>query len=200
MLVVSRYTTNGNYPALAQKLRVSCDRFGLRHQVEPVEASGPWIEVERQKPLWVIQALFRARETVVWLDVDCEVVQLPTLLFGTSADFAAYNWAADPGNVIAASYDPRRLVVSGGVMLFGYTAPACELLMRWYAECTKPMDAESEPSTDPVLDRVYGRDRPPVNVLWLPREYNRMERHWPDVEPVINHDYCAGGHSVEVAL
>jgi hypothetical protein len=81
------------------------------------------------------------------------------------------------------------LAVSGGVMKFGYTAAAIELLLRWSTRIRL-----GGLQDDPSLDDVFNTAKPPVNPLWLPQSYNRMDALFHDVAPVIDHDYRGGGH------
>lgn len=192
MIFISRFTNTGHYPELADKLRRSLDSFSLRHSLSEYDAEANWNKSVHRKPLMILSALLESREPVCWLDADCEVCQLPSLLLNTAQDFAAYNWHADQENVGKFAYDPTRLKASGGVLMFGYTAPALELLMRWVSGVMANPDPAG---TDPVLDRVFNRFRPPVNPLWLPKSYNRHDSQWPNVKPVINHVYRERGHS-----
>ena len=188
MIVLSRFTPNGPYPAMAKKLAESCVKWGLRWDIQQVPASSGWKANENLKPRWILSKLIEAREAVLWLDADTEVIQPPMLLMGCSADFACYNWRADQGNTGGFAYDPQTLLCSGGVLMFGYTAAAVELALRW---SNKTGTDPSPVSADQDLDAAFNQSHPPVNPLWLPKAYNRMDRHWPDVDPVINHEYRA---------
>lgn len=190
MIVISAHTPDGDYPKLAEALKASCERFGLRWNVFECNQQPSWLETVQLKPVWILSKLLEAREAVLWLDADCEIVKLPNLLLGTGHDFAAFNNCVDPAQTFG--YDPRRLHVSGGVLYFGYTAAAIELLVRWQAEVGSRPDPRG---TDPSLDAVYNQHHPPVNALWLPRSYNRHEKEWPEIEPVINHKFINRRHS-----
>lgn len=190
MVVVSFHTSNGNYPALADQLSKSCDKFGLRKSITQCAGEATWLETVRNKPGWILSRLFELREAVLWVDADCEFMQPPTLLFGIPHDFAAYNWRADHGTHVG--YDPNQLQVSGGVLYFAYTAPAIELLGRWQTTVAYRPDSQG---TDPSLDASFNTFRPPVRTLWLPRSYNRHASYWPEVEPVINHKFANRRHS-----
>ena len=190
-VILNRFTQEGSYPECAARLKASCAKFNLRHSVEAVDTRGSWLDTVKQKPMWILTSLLDMREPVLWLDADCEVMKFPDLLYNNGADFAAYNWRADPENGKGFPYDPNLLEVSGGVMLFNYSAPALELLLRW----TEAVQNDCSPlGTDPVLQSVFNLYRPPVRCLWLPKSYNRHSSMWPEVEPVINHEYSNGGH------
>lgn len=190
MIFTSVYTDHGNYPQLAIKLRDSLKKWGVLFRIDKITTEGGAPPPHNFKAQHILRVLCEVRQPICWLDIDCEVVQPPVLLFQNTHDFAVYNWYADSGNHLGLPYDPTRLMASGGVQYYGYTAPALELAFRWANRLT--MDLRED---DLVLDSVFNESRPPVNPLWLPRNYNRMAYHWPDVEPVINHDYTGGQHA-----
>ena len=188
MIVLCRYTAKGSYAKHDERLRASCEKLVLRFHISEVPDPGSWDAVCRMKPRWILDALLNRREAILWLDADCEVVQLPTLLLGTPHDFCVYNFAADHENGAGIAYDPRKLVCAAGTVMFGYTAPAIELLLRWAATVA----IQAGRGGDPSLGDAYNTCRPPVNPLWLPKAYNRMDSEWPGIEPVINHVYRRG--------
>ena len=190
-IVLNRFTREGTYQECAERLSASCTQFNLRKSIEAVDTHGSWLDTVKQKPTWILRTLMDVREPVLWLDADCELIKFPSLLYSSGADFAAYNWRADPESGKCFEYDPNRLEVSGGVMLFGYSAAAIELLLRWNDAVQENC---CERGTDPLLSAVFNATRPPVRCLWLPKSYNRHEGVWPDVEPIINHAYSRGGH------
>jgi hypothetical protein len=192
MLVVSYFTRNGTYPEQAERLVASCERFGLRKLIQEIPDKGSWHQSCNFRVKWLFEKLIDARESILYMDCDCEVKKLPDLLFGTPVDFAAYNFAADPDpkNRQWTAYNPERLLVSGGVLYFAYTAPALELIARWISAL------DQDPATlqtDPILDLVYNVSRIPMQTLWLPKEYNRLNDRWPNIDPVIDHHYLKGG-------
>lgn len=188
MVFVSFWTDNG-YREAAERLGKSLDKFGLPKHIEQMEPGASQHKVLTLKPRWILGQVLRFRRPVIWLDADCEVLQLPSLLFTDFYDFAAYNWNADAGNPFHDTYNPDRAGVNSGVMLFNYTAPSLELLLRWDAALKKNLDMPD----DIVLSQVLNSFRPPVRHLWLPRSYNRLESLFPDTQPIINHEYKAGG-------
>jgi hypothetical protein len=200
MIFISFFTPNGAYPALAGKLKASLDKFGLRSDVQSRPPFANWAEACLYKPRFIMEKLQRYREAVVWMDIDTEVWQHPHLLFGEH-DFAIYNWMADRGHHLDGRipFDPksRLLMCSGGVQKWGYTAPALELLRRWLTKVEAFPLAQGD---DALLNLAYNESQPPVNVLWLPKTYNRMDKHtehWSAIDPadvVINHDFTGGKH------
>lgn len=200
LVFISYYTPDGKYPELAEKLRDSLDRFNLSHDIMSVRSFSSWQEGVAFKPNFILDRLLHHRKPVVWLDIDTEVWKFPTLLFGDH-DFAIYNWFADEDHHLRGQIqfdsNSEQLLCAGGVQKYGYTMPAAELLVRWIGETSS---LQHKKNNDPVLDLAFNKYRPRVNWLWLPKEYNRMDKHtvhWseiPENEVVINHDYVGGAH------
>jgi hypothetical protein len=200
MIFISFFTPNGAYPALARKLQASLNRFELRSDVQLRPPFDSWAEGCRYKSRFILEKLIQYREPVVWMDIDTEVWKYPKILF-SEHDFAIYNWTADRGHHLDGRipFNPKSstLLCSGGVQKWGYTAPAIELLVRWVAKFDNTSWIKGD---DPLLDDAFNDSRPPVNALWLPKTYNRMDKyseHWSEInsaDVVINHDFTRGGH------
>jgi hypothetical protein len=200
VIFISYFTPDGAYPALARKLQASLERFKLRADIQLRPSFGSWAEACRYKSRFILDKLFQYREAVVWMDIDTEVWKYPEMLFGEH-DFAIYNWTADRGHHLDGRipFNPKSAVLlcSGGVQKWGYTAAAIELLVRWIAKFDNTPWKNGD---DPLLDAAYNEFRPPVSALWLPKTYNRMDKHtkhWAEIDPsdvVINHDYVGGRH------
>ena len=87
---------------------------------------------------------------------------------------------------------------SGGVQKYSYTAPSIHLLLSWIEILRQTKNKTRE--DDPFLDVVFNKGKFNLNTLWLPKTYNRMDKHsifWSKIKKdsiVINHDYKGGGH------
>jgi len=190
---VSFFTPNGKYPELAEKLKASLDRFELNRDVMELPQFPTWQQALVYKPQFILGMLELHKRPVVWMDIDTEVWQFPEMLFGPH-DFAVYNWAADTDHHLDGRVDRDKLVCSSGVVKFGWTNGAYNLLRRWSEAMRTAQGAD-----DPELDWVYNESAD-VNPLWLPKTYNRMDKHthhWSSIpadEVVINHDYTGGRH------
>ena len=190
-IFVSFFTPNGKYPELAENLKSSLDNFDLMWDVRELPQFPSWQKAVAYKPQFILEMLELHKRPIVWMDIDTEVWQFPELLFGPH-DFAVYNWAIDTNHHLEGQLDRDKLVCSSGVVKFGWSENAYNLLMRW----SKEMQT-SDSADDPVLDRVYERN---LNALWLPKTYNRMDKHthhWSSIPSelvVINHDYVGGAH------
>lgn len=190
---VSFFTPNGKYPALAENLKASLDDFELNWDVMELPPFPSWQKGVAYKPQFILEMLELHKRPVVWMDIDTEVWQFPEMLFGPH-DFAVYNWAADTDHHLDGLIDLDKMLCSSGVVKFGWTEGAYNLLKRWQE---RMVDRES--ADDPELDWVYNEGAD-VNPLWLPKTYNRMDKHthhWSSIPAelvVINHDYVGGRH------
>jgi hypothetical protein len=199
-MFVSFFTTDGKYPLLATRLINSLNRFQLPHDIVEIPPMKSWVDGCSFKSTFILDKLLTYRRPVVWLDIDTEVWKYPSLLFGDE-DFGIYNWHADDNHHLAETFEPdpqaKTLCCSGGVQKWGYTAPAVELLLRWI-NAIKEHGADA--GDDGMLDRAFNESQPPVKPIWLPKIYNRMDKHtwhWreiPEHDVVINHDFTEGRH------
>ncbi|HYE63199.1 MAG TPA: hypothetical protein VD997_14485 [Phycisphaerales bacterium] len=188
MLVISYYTPDGNYRAYADKLRASCDRFGIRHMIEELPSRGEWVRNIGLKPRFTLEKLQQTSGPVVWMDADCEIMQKPTLLEDDRYDLMIYNWYAEP-NPGVRFLDPTRLGAASGVFKIGHSRAAVEFMRRWVGLC----DLNPGARDDVIMSYVFETSRGlRLRTRWLPKAYNRMDSHWPGVTPVINHVYTDG--------
>ena len=76
---------------------------------------------------------------------------------------------------------------SGGVTVWGYTAPAIELLLRW----NRALAENPEAVDDQVLDAVINQCGIPLKWKHLPKEMNWMPALFGPVHPgvIVRHDY-----------
>lgn len=201
MIFCSFYTPSGNYPFLASKLQRSLNRFGLAHDIQAVSLDfKSWVKGTHFKSKFILGMLLKHRKTVVWLDIDTEVWQYPKLLFGNH-DFAIYNWLADKNHHLSGkieySENPKKLFCSGGVQKWSYTAASMHLLLAWIDAIQRRSEDLGD---DLFLDKAFNESNLNIDCLWLPKAYNRMDKHthhWANIPPsevIINHDYTAGRH------
>tara|TARA_Y100000589_G_scaffold56299_1_gene46615 strand:- start:230 stop:880 length:651 start_codon:yes stop_codon:yes gene_type:complete len=203
-IFISFYTPEGRYPELALKLKKSLDKFNLKSHIVKINRSfRTWEEGTYSKSSFILQSLLKFRSNVVWLDIDTEVWKYPHLLM-QEHDFAIYNWFADNDHHLYGKipYDPdtKSLFCSGGVQKYGYTAPSIHLLLSWIEILRETKNKTV--GDDPFLDTVFNKGDFDLHTLWLPKTYNRMDKHsnfWSKINKdsvVINHDYKAGGHRI----
>lgn len=212
-LFVSYYTKEGDYNLYANNLRQSLISFNLEHEIEEVSSHGHWNKNNAIKPTFILKKMLDHHRPIIWLDCDCEIKQEPKLLIETGIwnadgryvydvvnyDLAIYRWIFKDNKEVKNieeineinNIDDYHSMFSGGVIGLDYNVKTLELLIKWVSECNEnPLKRE-----DQILDRIYQENKShlKLNGLWLPKSYNRMNSHWPDVEPVIDHYYTNGG-------
>lgn len=197
-VIVSFFTGEGDYQKFATQLEQSCAKFSIPTFIEQVPSQGHWVKNNSMKPNFILRQLLKYRTKIIWLDADCEIISYPKL-FEEYFDFSIYRWTFDknskPINPIPNTDHPNsaeisHTIFSGGVIGFNYTVKGLELLIRWTTACNNnPLIRD-----DNVLDDIfneYNKDIKSTN-LWLPQSYNRMEKHWPTITPVIQHHWGDG--------
>ncbi|MBL0928215.1 MAG: hypothetical protein IBJ11_11290 [Phycisphaerales bacterium] len=190
MDIISFYTPNGAYKHFAEVLRRSCEKFGITLHVDELPSRGNWHANINQKPQFIRRKLAELKRPVIWCDIDCEVIEYPSLLDDHRHDFMIYNWFGDRENT-RFPYQPDKLLGSSGVVFFNYTPPVMQILHQWIEACEKAPPGSRD---DVIFDQVFAKrkTKPALKCFWLPRAYNRMDSHWPEVKPVINHVYRDG--------
>ena len=202
IIFISFYTAGGLYPELAGKLKKSLNKFNLKSHIVKINKNfKTWVEGTHFKPNFILQSLLKFKKTVVWMDIDTEVWKFPELLFGKH-DFAIYNWIADKDHHLFGKipYDPKTkfLMCAGGVQKYSYTNASIHLLKNWIY--TLKENNNRNKRGDPCLDIAFNHGTLGLRTLWLPKTYNRMDKHssfWANMpidSVVINHDYVAGKH------
>src|SRR6185295_4793658 len=101
-LVVAMYTDS--YAEKAARLRTSCERLGLPHELQRVPTVHDSISRKGTRDPAYTKASFVGRlleqhhRPLLYLDADCEFRSAPVLigeLLAKGTEFAIYNWAAD---------------------------------------------------------------------------------------------------------
>jgi len=194
MRVISFYTPGTRYETDAARLCQSCERFGLACDVRAlsIDASAPsgtdWIRAVARKPAFIRDLLLEHRSAVCWMDADCTIAQDPVLLRTTRAEFGIYNFFADPMNETG-EFAPHKLWAASGVVYLAFTPRVMRLVNEWCEQ----LAAAPWMIDDQALSRVYNHFRGgKLDVFWLPRAYNRMSGKWPEVAPVIDHEWQPG--------
>ena len=201
-IFISFYTPDGKYYELAKNLKKSLNKFDLKSNIVKLEGTfKSWVEGTHFKSNYILQSLLKFRTSIVWLDIDTEIWKFPKLLF-EDHDFAIYNWLADKDHHLDGKipYDPKSksLFCSGGVQKYRYTAPSIHLLLNWINILKEEKNKFME--DDPCLDIAFNKGNFDLKTLWLPKTYNRMDKHssyWskiPNESVYINHNYMAGKH------
>jgi hypothetical protein len=91
MKVISFFIRNGKYPEMAQRLGASCQRLGLSHWAPELSDQGDWKKSTNFKPRFILSTMFELRSPLLWVDIDTEILRLPSLFWQGVTDFAIYN-------------------------------------------------------------------------------------------------------------
>jgi hypothetical protein len=151
---------------------------------------------------------------VLYLDVDCVIVQRPSLfdqLLTAGVDFAIFNWLAEehteayvpaditvPGEVVvdgeqrfyrfSHSIDAAskvQLLCSGAVQWYHHTAVAWQLLELWQSVIERAPGCADDNCLDFACNN-FPREAPPLKAMWLDKSYARYA-WWIYQPPVIDH-------------
>lgn len=176
-LVVSYCTEGNGYREEAEaRLLPSLQRFGLPHRLYSRPSLGSWRDNLFHKPAVIADALEEyPGQTIVWLDVDAELVADPVLFRDPPADFSLHFRRTPAGRKPA----PNTIVVRNN-------AASRRVLARWIAAC---QEARHDPDNrrglpthrrDGLVDDAallqHVLDPPPqeVTIGELPLEYSSI--------------------------
>jgi hypothetical protein len=196
-----------DYRSKAERLAASLTAFGVQYALFEVPQVHRSISPQGGddlgfgKPRFIRSALERFAKPVLYVDSDVIVRKFPGLiaqLCGGPADFAIYNWLADPVNdawrpepgtplwkfffsVDVAS--DTQLMSSGAVQFWKNTDATQALLQDWEQALLRHPRSED----DQCLDFAFNHgDRTGLAPAWLPKEYARYA-FWIYADPVIDH-------------
>lgn len=209
-----------------QRLLQSCLDFALPLALYEVPAVHQSIsrkgdaDLSHTKANFVHFLLERYGKPVLYLDVDCVVVQRPErveALLGERVDFAIYNWLADEHTeayvpkdftVQDASgvrivrdrlyrfshsvdlYDPSQLICSGPTQFYNNSPAARRLLSEWHDVIASSPRSADDHCLDFAFNN-YPVDAPKVTAAWFDKSYARYP-WWICTRPVINHPEFPG--------
>jgi hypothetical protein len=161
-LVASMYTAS--YADRAERLRASCERFGLPYLLQEVPTIHNSISARGTPDLRYTKANFirtlleQRGQPVLYVDTDCVFRAYPALLdefLDGGTDFAVFNWAADPDNEAFYPIDVR----SGGRVFHGRFYAFSHRVASYAPEqllCTGCVQLyRSSPGIDALLERWH---------------------------------------------
>ena len=197
-IVCSMYTES--YADLASRMIDSCKRFKLETDVEEVPSVHKSIstngsdDLQYTKPAFISRKLEQHCRPLIYLDCDVVIKKNPLLLRKKKYDFMIYNWLADKNNravdpvthelyATIPIYAPEKLMCSGAVQYYAYSAAAMKLLDAWYGVIERTPEAEDDHALDYAFNKV--RDFS-IRSSWLPKTYCRYA-FWPNTKAVIDH-------------
>lgn len=150
-VVVSYYTVGTPYEAMAERLRASCNRVGLTHDIIPIDSLGSW-ELNTAAKARICRDAWEQLGVVpiLWVDADAVFHAPPELLRDTDADVAVHKW--------------KGQYLASGTVFFNQTQLAGVLLDYWVKRC------EDGKSDQHHLQEAW-EALPHLKTLWLPRSY-----------------------------
>lgn len=170
---------------------------------------GKYQEAINAKPLFIRKALdvcaAKGLEGVAYIDTDMLVRKYPSVFDMPDIDMMARNWNTDPRSSknykskTYAAFNPYRFETSGGIMYFGNSLTAREILHQWHAWSSKPASqGKADDRILSILIVVMGwllkanTVQLPVEYLWLTKNYDHIlcARDSSDADIVIEHPAC----------
>ncbi|WP_415401075.1 polysaccharide pyruvyl transferase family protein [Tateyamaria sp. SN3-11] len=171
LTVVSFYTTGGYYEEKAGELRAQCDKFGVVHDIVPINIHDgeDWAAICRRKVSFYREMLHKHKSAIMWLDVDSVLLGSPNSLAEGDFDVALFARSFkylpqyNPGG-LARSFHP-------GYLLFKYTPDTIQLL----EDCREIDRTHEGPFTDDyILEEAFRTSSAQLRLLMLsPRDIAR---------------------------
>jgi len=206
-----------SYSDKAERLRASCEKFGLQYEFHLVDTVHRSISAQGTddpaftKPNLIRTVLSAHHCPVLYIDADCEIVDRPTLiedLVRRKYDFAIYNLMADEctdryypfqfGDEESSRYyrfggsfdwfAPDQLLLHGMVQFYRHSRPARALLERWQAN----IERFPKSPDDQCLDFTFNNLTRRTWLKWALRYYWLPKEYarvcwYIYAKPVINH-------------
>lgn len=213
-VVAAMFTANSQ--SHAERLKASLDAVGLNYALYQVPSVHRSIsprggsDVAYSKPNFIRSVLDGTKRPVLYVDADMVFRDFPARIVdiaAADADFAIYNWLADPVTDAYAPvrvpydgqettnrfyqfshsvdlFDPGQLFCSGAVQFY-QSSPGAELLLSaWLDAIAKHPGVEDDQLLDYAFNRlVHGGG---IKAAWLEKEYCRYA-WWIYARPVIDH-------------
>ena len=160
----------------------TCEKFGCHYLVEeyPEFAKpGMYQQAINGKPLFILKALETCSKAglngVVYIDGDMSVNSYPHIFDMNNVDFMARGWNIDPRSSDAYKeeicFDPYIFETSGGIMYFGDSLYARQLLNIWKIASGKKVNQGK--ADDRIISLIFTSLNlfVPYNIIQLPVEY-----------------------------
>jgi glycosyltransferase involved in cell wall biosynthesis len=95
LLITSFYTDDAYYSGKAKELIFQLDALGIRHDIRKfsIPEGSSWAEVCRKKVNFYYELFLQHRnrcKKIIWIDVDCKINYLPSLILDFDVDFMAF--------------------------------------------------------------------------------------------------------------
>lgn len=160
----------------------TCDKIGCHYLVEeyPEFAKpGMYQQAINGKPLFILRALETCSKAgltgVVYIDGDMSVNSYPHIFDMNNVDFMARGWNIDPRSSDKYQddicFDPYIFETSGGIMYFGDSVYARQLLNIWKVASGKKVNQGK--ADDRIISLIFTSLNlfVPYNIIQLPVEY-----------------------------
>ncbi|MCO6178866.1 hypothetical protein [Ciceribacter sp. RN22] len=161
-LFVSYFTADTPYEALAERLRLSLDRFGLPHRIEAIPSRGSWVANTGLKAAFIERVWQESDGPICWVDADAEILRTPYFVFDNPFDFSAvqrHGW-----------------YVMSGLIYLNKTEGAGAIVHRWNELCrANPHVWDQVLLTLAWFQTARERD---LSTLWMNDGIFRFPRPW----------------------
>jgi hypothetical protein len=98
-VVCSFFTRDKYYSDHAQKLQINLESLGLTYFLEEVEPdiNDDWVDICRKKVSFIHRVCEKYPDRrVIWIDVDCRILELPDFVKDSSADIIGFQRGFSP--------------------------------------------------------------------------------------------------------
>ena len=181
IMFVSFYTKGTPYEEEVKQLRLSFDKFKLKHDIVAIDNLGSFERNTREKPKIIRELLDKYPESnIVFIDADSTVEGVPKLFERIQEDLGVHyiNWDLKQALI-------KGLQLCTGTMFFQNNARVRKLVDLWINRLD---DAKQFDSDQEVLQRLLEEQKDLVTIFHLPNEYvvipNIVDTTMP---PIIKH-------------
>lgn len=162
-IVLCFYTVNTPYEEEVKRLRESCQRLGLEHEIRGIPPLSSWERTCAYKARYILNEYRRLDRPVLWCDADAVIHDLPLLVAGAEPDFAISKAAGWQFN--------------SATIYFNRTEVAQLLLETWVKRCEEQPEIWDQIHLDSAWEEVTARR--PLRTMWLPQSYAKIyDMNW----------------------
>jgi hypothetical protein len=181
-IVIAYYTIDTPYEQEAETLRLSLSEYPeLQHDIQGVPNLGSWQKNTQYKARFVASMLDKYMgQPLLYLDVDCIILQRPVVVYDLDADIAAVHFA-----------DSKELL--SGTVFFG-GGLACRLAVaQWISFCDLYPERlpDGRDAWDQRVLQMAINATPSCKFVELPQDYTYIveltKKRFPKMQPVICH-------------
>lgn len=164
-IVISFFCGNKYYYDAANKLRADCERLGQDNDIQEIAKTPEetWLEICRKKVPFYLDMMRKHQRPLLWMDVDCRLLQRPAILDGLRCDIAGYL----RGFKYIRGFDPMSFsrFFQPSILFFNNTSKG-----RAFVELMAKLEHESDISgtDDYFLQEAWNQFDQQVSLLLLP--------------------------------